>query len=68
MASKAERLKARNKKITERFIQLSDKKYKNTKLYTKEAILVMLSEEFFLSEATIEDIVFNRVKYKCDEQ
>jgi len=65
--TKLERLKARNEKIVERFIELSNKKYKGTKLYTKDAILTMLSDEFYLSEYTIDDIVFNRKKYKNEK-
>lgn len=59
------RLEERNKRIKEKFILLSNKKYKEkTKLYTQDTIFLMLSQEFFLAPRTIEDIVFERVEYK----
>jgi len=64
MNKRNKRLLKRNEKIVSRFVKLSDKKYKGEKLYAKKAVLVMLSTEFHLSERTIDDIVFNRIKYK----
>lgn len=63
--NRKERLEKRDEKITNRFNELSSKKYKNkTKLYTQDAVLDMLAEEFYLSARTIENIVFGRVTYK----
>lgn len=59
-----ERIILRNKAIEERYTELSAKKYKRTKLYSQEAIFQMLSDEFYLSPRTIEDIVCGRTKYK----
>lgn len=59
-----ERLKNRNKRITERFIELKDKKYKNVQAYSDEKIWLMLEEEFALSQSYLEKIVFGRVSYK----
>jgi hypothetical protein len=54
------RLDKRNKKIKERYIALSDKKYNSKKLYTNDAIFSMLEDEFFLAPITIEKIVFSK--------
>tara|TARA_R110002111_G_scaffold180375_2_gene245986 strand:- start:550 stop:738 length:189 start_codon:yes stop_codon:yes gene_type:complete len=54
------RTEKRNKDIAKKFLKLSNKKYKGrVKLYTTDTILAMLSEEFYLSERTIEDIIFS---------
>lgn len=54
------RLAKRNKKIKERYLILSDKKYKNKKLYVNDAVFEMLADEFYLSPITIEKIVFSK--------
>ena len=60
-----QRLLKRNELIINRFFDISSKKYKGeSKLYSNETILTMLSDEFHLSVFTIEDIVFGRVKYR----
>jgi hypothetical protein len=55
-----ERLKKRNEKIKQKFIALSNKRFGIEKLYTNKAIFAMLSEQFFLSSKTIENIVFSK--------
>lgn len=58
--TRASRTEKRNKDISKKFFKLSNKKYKGkVRLYTTETILAMLSEEFYLSERTIEDIIFS---------
>ncbi len=53
------RLGMRNEAILKRFAQLSNMRYKGkTKMYTNDTIFAMLSEEFYLSERTINDILF----------
>lgn len=66
--SRTQRLKARNEKITVRFLTLKDKKINGVQLYTQDAIFTMLSGEFHLSERTIENIVFGRVNYKDESE
>ena len=52
------RLSARNKKIQKRFQVLCSKRHKSgVRLYTTDAVLAMLSDEFYLSSRTIEDIL-----------
>jgi hypothetical protein len=58
------RLIARNAAIKAEYEALSRKKYKNTRLYSEDAKFSMLADKFYLSERTIEDIVFDRIKYE----
>lgn len=58
------RLLNRNNAIKKEYEELSDKKYKNVRMYTEELKILKLAEKFFLSEKTVEDIVYNRIKYE----
>ncbi len=58
-----ERLTARNTAIKKAYDLLSAKKYKEVRLYTEDVKLAKLADQFFLSEKTIEDIVFDRIQY-----
>jgi len=52
------RLKMRNDRIRDRFQNLCCKRHKSgARLYTNDAVLAMLSDEFYLSSRTIEDIL-----------
>ena len=58
--NRSERTLKRNSDIRKKFLKLSEKKYKKrVRLYTTDTILLMLSEQFYLSERTIEDIIFS---------
>ncbi len=39
----------------------SDKKYKNTRIYTENYIFKKLSEKYYLAIKTIENIIYHRV-------
>ena len=41
----------------------TDKKYKGVRIYSDSYILLKLSEQYYLSSRTIENIVFHRVGY-----
>jgi hypothetical protein len=58
-----ERLKRRNEKIRIKYGKLSSKKLRKARLYSHEAVLEMLSDQFDLAVSTIDDIVCNRSKY-----
>lgn len=66
--SKAEvrrlRLINRNKAVRKEYERLSLQKYKTVKLFTEEAKISKIADKFFLSEKTVEDIIFNRLKYE----
>lgn len=57
MARSKELIAIRNKKIYQRFKELYDKKFGTVRLYTYEAILNMLSEEFYLDPASFPRIL-----------
>jgi len=57
--AKQKRLAERNQKITAEYWKLREKKIDEARLYTHDAILVMLSQKFYLAAATIEKIVYN---------
>ncbi len=58
--SRLTRIKQRNQDIKNKFIELTNKKYKGrVRLYTTDTVIAMLAEEFYLAERTIEDIVFS---------
>lgn len=63
-SNRYKRLNKRNQKITARYLILNNKKLNGVSLYTQDAIFVMLSKEFHLSERTIENIVYGRVNYR----
>ena len=55
------RLKIRNKKVRDRFKQMTGKKSSDgVQIYNTDHIIKMLSNEFYLSEMTIEKIVFSK--------
>lgn len=59
-AERNQRLKERNERIRARFIEFSNKRLNNkARIYSKEAILQMVAEEFYLAPRTIENIVFS---------
>jgi len=60
---RVERLKRRNEAIKKAYTKLSDKKYKGVRVYSEDVKMTMLADQFFLSEVTIEDIIYNRTKY-----
>ena len=64
--TQATRLQKRNDLIRDNFSSLTKKKYKGGKegIYNHDAIIEMLSEKYHLSERTIEDIIYHRVKYE----
>lgn len=62
-AVRAERLKLRNEAIKKEFNKLYAKKKLGKRLYSKELIVTLVANKFYLSEKTIEDIVYLRVTY-----
>lgn len=58
------RIEKRNEDIRAMHHRLSEKKVKNKRLYSQEYIISEVAEKFYMSERTIEDIVFNRFKFK----
>lgn len=60
---RVERLKSRNEAIKKAYEKLSNKKYKGVRVYSEDVKMTMLADQFFLSEVTIEDIIYNRIKY-----
>lgn len=61
-----QRLENRNKAVKKEYNKLSEQKYKGIRLFTEEVKIHKLADKFFLSEKTIEDIVYNRLKYGND--
>jgi hypothetical protein len=55
---RTQRLLKRNEEIRAEFEKLSEKKIHGQKLYTQQAKFAILANQFYLSKATIEDIVF----------
>ena len=49
--------------IRDGYIKWLDKKYKGTQKYTDAYIFLVLSEKYYLSPRTIENIVFSRIGY-----
>jgi hypothetical protein len=58
-----QRLENRNKAVLNEYNKLSGKKHNGIRIFTEEVKIHMLADQFFLSEKTIEDIVYNRLKY-----
>jgi len=56
------RLQKRNTAVKEEYEKLSEKKFKGIRLFTEEVKITKIADKFFLSEKTIEDIVYNRIK------
>lgn len=56
--NRSKRITERNELIRAEYAKLSDKKLHGQKLYTEDVKFAMLGNQFFLSKATIEDIVF----------
>jgi hypothetical protein len=56
--ARKKRLNERNEAIIKRYEELSEKKVKNVKLYSTEAKIQMVADEYFLSTRTIEEIIF----------
>ncbi len=54
--------------IRKGYVGWSDKKYKGIKKYTDAYIFLVLSERYYLSPRTIENIVFSRVGYTDPNQ
>jgi|GEM_PF-5728905 len=60
-----DRLNRRNDLIIKKYLELAGKKYNGkTRLYSDETILEKLSEQFFLSHRTLDDIICKRGVYK----
>lgn len=55
-----ERLEQRNAKIRERFDALSGKRENGKKIYTNEYCISKVADEFYLSERTVEGIIFKK--------
>lgn len=58
--SRKQHIERRNKNIKEDFIKLSNERYGKHKKYTNDAIMLKLADKYYLSERTIEDIVFTK--------
>lgn len=56
------RLEKRNDKIRRRFENLSGRKKSGKRIYATEYIIHLIADEFYLSERTIEAILFNPKK------
>ena len=56
-AEKQKRLSDRNEKIKADYFSMREEKYEGTRKYTEEYILKRLSEKYFLSPITIEQII-----------
>lgn len=54
------RLEQRNAKIRERFEILSSKRENGKKVYANEYCIWKVAEEFYLSERTVEGIIFKK--------
>lgn len=63
-SNRRQRLEQRNKRIKEVYASLSSKRIGKARKFSEEAIIVMISEKFYLSEGTVENILYNRIKYK----
>lgn len=57
MATRKDRIEVRNKKIYNQYLTLKNKKLNGICVYTFQAILQMLSIQFFLAPETIEKII-----------
>jgi len=57
MARNKNRLQQRNQKLFNRYQELYSKKIKDKRLYTYDAILGMLADEFFLQEDYISKLI-----------
>ncbi len=62
-----QRLDKRNNHIKEVYTNLSSKRIGKARKYSEEAIIVMISAKFYLSEGTVENILYNRIKYKTQD-
>ena len=61
--SRSDRTDRRDENIRKKFFKLRNKKYKNTtQFYSDATIFEMLSEHYGIAPATVEAIVFFRVK------
>lgn len=58
--ARKQRLIDRNNAIVKRYDELSEKKYKNVKVYSTAVKLQMVADEFFLAARTIEEIIFSK--------
>lgn len=55
-----ERITRRNTLIRKEFEKMSSKEFKGVRQYSTNYILTKIADQYFLSPATIEDIVFHR--------
>ena len=56
--NRSNRIKERNDKIRNDYSKLANKKMHGQKIYTQAVMFAMLAKKYYLSLATIEDIVF----------
>jgi len=63
-AEKANRTLQKYEDIRFEYAKWTAKKYKNVRTYTDAYIFIKLAEKYYLSERTVENIVFHRVLVK----
>ena len=61
---KKERIIKRNERIKRDYWKLHDKKKYGVRIYTDDYIFARLAEKYALAPSTIEQIVFERIRYK----
>lgn len=63
MANLTDNTKRRYEAVRADYAKWSNKKYKGVKIYADPYIYFKLSEKYFLSPRTVEEIIFYRTKY-----
>ena len=63
MAADKDLIQQKYTDIRDAFQKWSNKTYKNVRMYSETYILLKLSEQFYLSPRTIENVVYHRVSF-----